>query len=77
MMMYEKKNGTEKENEQAIESAITEERTNRKYRTGWRRRRKRRKRGEVIRGRRINRTRKKEITMRERTRINILYFVLQ
>jgi hypothetical protein len=38
---------------------MAEERTNRKYRRGWRRRRKRRKRGEIIRGIRINMTRKK------------------
>jgi len=54
---------------------MTEE-TNRKYRSGWRTRRKRRKREEMIRGRRINMTRKKEMMMKERTRVNSLYFVL-
>lgn len=76
MMMYEKKNSTEKEKEKVIENAMTEGKTNRKYRRGWRRRRKRRKRGEKIRGRRINMTRKKEMIMKERTRINSVHFVL-
>jgi len=49
---------------------------NRKYKRGWRRRRTRRKSGEMIRGRRINRTRKQEMMMKEMTKVNSPHFVL-
>jgi hypothetical protein len=60
-----------------MESAIMEGRTNRKYRRGWSRVIRRRRRREIMRiERRRNRTRRREVIMRERTRINSPHFVV-